>query len=135
MNRLVEFGRAGVLGLYSRYGALKWEISSDAQALLKPNGSSEYYKFEGEVFNVCAGEKPLYYLDYPLYLDFGGLDLDTLGAYLCGEWVQDGKQSRLIKQFLEVYDRNISKNCLYLDPPYFSDLDHLLARQFHARHP
>lgn len=130
MMRLVRFEGSGQVFLSSRYGAIKARFNVSGAQALPINDASETYTYHNargvHRFSVCPGEGELNYLDYPKPLNFYALDLNLLDAYLVSGAFPphvDLRAMQLVKEFLRVYDLNISKNALYLNPPFFEEVE------------
>ncbi|WP_285658339.1 hypothetical protein [Helicobacter bizzozeronii] len=88
------------------------------------NPPKTYYSFNNEFFALCEGQGALYYKDYPQALNFANLDPLELEAYLLHQKRScDRTQQQLINQFIKVYDQNIAKGFLYLNPPFFVEVE------------
>ncbi|WP_104732776.1 hypothetical protein [Helicobacter salomonis] len=121
--RLVDVGSSGVVELVSKYGHTK-RTWNGRHVELPLSVSSDHYRFNGEVFCVCEGEGTLFFRDYPRALSFINLDAQALDAYLMSlRLPSDLAQRALIKDFISVYEKNIAKGGLYLNPPFFEDME------------
>lgn len=132
--RLMDFGgQEGVVILADFYGQLlrRVEIHDQLETPLPQNPPRTYYRFNGEFFALCEGEGALFYRDYPAVLNFESLDPFELEAYLLHNKLStDPQQRTLVSQFCKVYDRNIQKGFLYLNPPHFQEIERAL---FHGQ--
>ncbi|WP_104741962.1 hypothetical protein [Helicobacter ailurogastricus] len=139
MMRLVRFEGSGQVFLSSRYGAIKARFNVSGAHALPISDASEIYTYQNangvHRFSVCEGEGELNYLDYPKPLNFYALDLTLLDAYLVGGAFPpnvDLRAMQLVKEFLRVYDLNISKNALYLCPPFFKEVEEVYVHALNA---
>ncbi len=124
MTRMVEFGETGALKLINAYGEVVREFAPTSSIPLAPTPARASYTFNGESFAICEGEGALYYRDYPQALSFQELDPQELENYLLKKQLsKDPAQRLLIQQFLAVYNKNIAKGCLYLNPPFFLEIE------------
>ncbi|WP_104640057.1 hypothetical protein [Helicobacter bizzozeronii] len=124
MTRLVEFRARGVVTLSNFYGLKVFELVVNDSVQLPLNPPKTYYRFNDAFFAICEGEGALYYKDYPQALNFSDLDpLELEGFLLHQKSSCDRAQQQLIKQFINVYDKNIEKGFLYLNPPFFSEVE------------
>ncbi|GAA7807051.1 hypothetical protein HpCOL18_15630 [Helicobacter pylori] len=118
--RVVEFDTNGILEAFDYRGVLihKQEIQERHANL--PLTQKNFFKFNGVSFGVCEGVGNLDYRDYPRNLNFNGLLTETIENYLLNAKEPENKQQKaLLKDFLEVYDKNIEKGFIYLKPRFF----------------
>ncbi|BDQ26858.1 hypothetical protein [Helicobacter heilmannii] len=132
--RPVYFPSPGQVLLSSRYGAIKARFSVQGTTTLPISDYSELYAYQNSSgvykFAVCRGEGVLNYQDYPRALNFYNLDLTLLDAYLVqGRFLEgaDFRAIELVKAFLGVCDLNASKNALYLNPPFFEEVQEVFV--------
>ncbi|WP_181324892.1 hypothetical protein [Helicobacter pylori] len=121
--RIVVFDVSGVLEAFDYRGVLihKQEIQAEQKVEL-PFTQKNLFKFNGVFFAVCEGVGNLDYRDYPKNLNFSRLNIRSLNDYLLfKKEPQDKKQQELVKEFLEIYDKNIEKGFYYLEPPFFKE--------------
>ncbi|WP_120953306.1 hypothetical protein [Helicobacter sp. L8] len=123
MTRLVDLGQNALVQLCNKYAQVKREWRG-RMLDLPITLSSDFYTTQGEVFCVCEGEGALYFRDYPRALNFINLQAQDLETYLFTlKLPQDSAQRALIKDFMRVYDTNITKGGYYLNPPFFEDIE------------
>lgn len=117
---------------YNAYNHLKatYELKTDILMLPISTGR-EYYIFDGTCFYVYEGQGEQDYKDGIKHYDFTQIDPYVLQKYLVDFLTpRDTKQRQLIKDFISVYDLNISKNALYLSPKGFESLENELLCGF-----
>lgn len=94
---------------------------------LKPTSEGDYYQDSlGNVFFVYEGEGVLEWEDCLKSFDFSNLPLAFLQHFLSYKSHSPNANAsikRKIEEFIKVYDKNISKNALYLAPSNFKELD------------
>ncbi len=123
----MDFGQEGIVKLNDFYGQNLRVMAVQPLTPLEQNPPRTYYSFNGVFFAICEGEGALHYRDYPNALNFENLDPLELEAFLLHKRLSpDQKQRTLIAQFISVYERNIQKGRLYLNPPYFQDAERAL---------
>ncbi|MDE6959000.1 MAG: hypothetical protein K2O80_05590 [Helicobacter apodemus] len=105
------------------------ELVQGENALELTTGGDFYQDNTGKRFFVYAGEGVLEWQDCLKYLDFSNLPFSFL-SYFLSKKEHSPNASNLIKrkiqEFVEVYDKNILKNSLYLAPLNFEKLDKAL---------
>ncbi|WP_104761755.1 hypothetical protein [Helicobacter cetorum] len=132
MKRLVILPRNSLLKGFNRYHKqiLETEIKDSVVSLNITESGGYYLLNDEEVFCVCKGVGFLEYKDYSKNLDFTRLLPFVIEDYLFkAKEPEDKSQLKLLREFLEVYEKNIQKNELYLNPPYFEKLESELLRQ------
>ncbi len=121
MMRVVFFDVSGVLEAFDYRGVLihTQEIKENLNAKL-PFTQKNFFKFNDRFFGVCEGVGNLDYRDYPKNLNFNALLCETIENYLLKAKEPENKQQKaLLRDFLEVYDKNIEKGFIYLKPRFF----------------
>ncbi|WRD45327.1 hypothetical protein E5K45_05420 [Helicobacter pylori] len=119
--RAIDFDASGVLEAFDYRGVLihTQEIKDNLTAKL-PFTQKNFFKFNGVLFGVCEGVGNLDYRDYPKNLNFNALLCETIENYLLNAKEPENKQQKaLLRDFLEVYDKNIEKGFQYLKPRFF----------------
>ncbi|WP_231224817.1 hypothetical protein [Helicobacter pylori] len=119
--RVVFFDVSGVLEAFDYRGVLihTQEIKENLNAKL-PFTQKNFFKFNDRFFGVCEGVGNLDYRDYPKNLNFNALLCETIENYLLKAKEPENKQQKaLLRDFLEVYDKNIEKGFIYLKPRFF----------------
>ncbi|MGL2375957.1 hypothetical protein ACOWK5_07685 [Helicobacter pylori] len=133
--RLVAFDASGILEAFDYGGVLihKQEIQAEQKVKL-PFTQKNLFKFNNISFGVCNGVGNLDYRDYPKNLNFNALLVESIENYLMKLKEPENKQQKaLLKDFLEIYDKNIEKGFYYLDPPFFKEKEsELLKMRFEA---
>ncbi|ANT42833.1 hypothetical protein JT176_02815 [Helicobacter pylori] len=121
--RVVVFDISGVLEAFDYRGVLihKQEVEAN-QKLKLPFTEKNFFKFNGLLFGVCEGVGDLDYRDYPKNLNFNALLIESIENYLLNAKEPKNKpQKALLADFLEVYEKNITKGVYYLEPPFFKE--------------
>ncbi len=121
MMRSVVFDVSGILEAFDYRGVLihTQEIKAE-QSVKLPFTQKNFFKFNGVFFGVCDGVGNLDYKDYPKNLNFNALLCETIENYLLNAKEPENKQQKaLLRDFLEVYDKNIEKGFNYLKPRFF----------------
>ncbi|WQV40582.1 hypothetical protein KVM91_02300 [Helicobacter pylori] len=129
--RLVVFDVSGVLEAFDYRGVLihKQEIQANKKVKL-PFTQKNFFKFNGVVFGVCEGVGDLDYKDYPKNLNFNALLTETIENYLLNaKEPKNNQQKALLTDFLEVYDKNIEKGFIYLEPRFFLEKERQLIER------
>ncbi|WP_121022121.1 hypothetical protein [Helicobacter vulpis] len=121
--RLVNLGAKTQVQLQDKYGRIKATWQGEVLSLPLSVGTSVYY-CKGLAFFVLPGEGELNPQDCPKNFNFMHLEPSALDAYLVvGQMSVDPIQRVLISDFMYVYEKNILKGCLYLNPPFFEDIE------------
>lgn len=119
-----------IITLFSKYGNKKAEFSFDGYSCALPyTQGGDYYSYNHTRFCVCEGEGALYFLDYPLNLDFRSLDISALEVYLiAGKFSAfiSKKQRNLVQDFIKIYEKNVEKDYDYLTPLGFVEVEDYL---------
>ncbi|ANT42676.1 hypothetical protein [Helicobacter phage Pt21299RU] len=121
--RIVVFDVSGVLETFDYRGVLihKQEIKANEKVKL-PFTEKNLFKFTGISFGVCEGVGDLDYRDYPKNLNFNALSIESIENYLLNAKEPENKlQKALLTDFLEVYEKNITKGVYYLKPNFFAE--------------
>ncbi|WQU13344.1 hypothetical protein KVB95_01290 [Helicobacter pylori] len=131
--RVVVFDVSGVLEAFDFRGVLihKQEIQAN-QKLKLPFTQKNFFKFNNVNFSVCEGVGDLDYKDYPKNLNFNALLIESIENYLLNaKEPKNQQQKALLADFLEVYEKNITKGVYYLKPKFFAEKEkELLERIF-----
>ncbi|WRF04928.1 hypothetical protein KVC22_01080 [Helicobacter pylori] len=119
--RSVVFDVSGVLEAFDYRGVLIYDQEIQANEKVKlPFTEKNLFKFNNAYFGVCEGVGDLDYKDYPKNLNFNALLCETIENYLLNSKEPENKQQKaLLRDFLEVYDKNIEKGFAYLKPKFF----------------
>ncbi|WQT64022.1 hypothetical protein E5D93_00985 [Helicobacter pylori] len=119
--RVVVFDASGVLEAFDYRGVLihTQEIKAN-QKLKLPFTQKNFFKFNNANFSVCEGVGDLDYKDYPKNLNFNALSIESIENYLLtAKEPLNQQQKALLMDFLEVYEKNITKGVYYLKPKFF----------------
>ncbi len=121
MMRSVFFNASGILEAYDYRGVLIHTQEIKAQQKLKlPFTEKNFFKFNHAFFGVCEGVGDLDYRDYPKNLNFNALLIESIENYLLNaKEPKNQQQKALLTDFLEVYEKNITKGVYYLKPKFF----------------
>ncbi|WRG23495.1 histidinol dehydrogenase [Helicobacter pylori] len=126
--RLVVFDASGILEAFDYGGVLihKQEVRANEKVKL-PFTEKNLFKFNGVSFGVCEGVGDLDYRDYPKNLNFNVLLVETIENYLSNAKEPLNEQQKvLLEDFLEVYEKNITKGVYYLKPKFFAEKENQL---------
>ncbi|WP_104714395.1 hypothetical protein [Helicobacter cetorum] len=122
MSRLVRFKNSGILKAFNRHGNVILQHEIQAQTRLLAITYNTVYSFNGVEFGVCEGEGELDFLDYPKNLDFLKLKASVIDRYLTRQtFPSDEYQRQLLRDFMNVYEKNLEKGCYYLVPRFFKE--------------
>ncbi|KAA6502120.1 hypothetical protein [Helicobacter pylori] len=119
--RVVVFDASGVLEAFDYRGVLihSQEVRANEKVKL-PLTQKNLFKFNNAFFGVCEGVGDLNYKDYPKNLNFNALLIESIENYLLNSKEPKNKQQKaLLTDFLEVYNKNIEKGFVYLEPKFF----------------
>ncbi|WRG22239.1 hypothetical protein E5E38_05560 [Helicobacter pylori] len=121
--RVVVFDASGVLEAFDYRGVLIHTQEIQANQKLKlPLTQKNFFKFHNAFFGVCEGVGDLDYRDYPKNLNFNALLTESIENYLLDLKEPENKlQKALLTDFLEVYEKNITKGVYYLKPRFFAE--------------
>ncbi|RVY52918.1 hypothetical protein [Helicobacter pylori] len=121
--RVVVFDASGVLEAFDFRSVLIHKQTIQANQKLKlPFTEKNFFKFNNAIFGVCEGVGDLDYRDYPKNLNFNALLVETIENYLLNAKEPENKQQKaLLTDFLEVYEKNITKGVYYLKPKFFAE--------------
>lgn len=131
MMRSVVFDVSGILEAFDYRGVIihKQEIQANEKIKL-PFTEKNLFKFNGVFFGVCEGVGNLDYRDYPKNINFNALLCETIENYLLNAKEPENKQQKaLLADFLEVYDKNITKGVYYLKPKFFAEKEKQLIER------
>ncbi|MCQ2906723.1 hypothetical protein JT124_03160 [Helicobacter pylori] len=119
--RSVFFDASGNLEAFDYRGVLIYKQEIQAHQKLKlPFTEKNFFKFNNAFFGVCEGVGDLDYRDYPKNLNFNALLVESIENYLLKLKEPENKQQKaLLTDFLEVYEKNITKGAYYLKPKFF----------------
>ncbi|ADU80405.1 hypothetical protein [Helicobacter pylori] len=129
--RIVVFDVSGSLEAFDYRGVLihKQEIQAEQKVKL-PLTQKNFFKFNGVSFGVCEGVGELDYRDCPKNLNFSALLVESIENYLLNDKEpQNTQQKTLLTDFLEVYDKNIEKGFIYLEPKFFLEKEKQLIER------
>ncbi|WP_233707622.1 hypothetical protein [Helicobacter cetorum] len=131
MSRLVRFKNSGILKAFNKHGALIFKQELQAQTRQLAITYNTIYSFNDIEFGVCDGIGVLDFLDYPKNLDFLKLKASVIDRYLTKQILpSDEYQRKLLKDFMNVYEKNLEKGCYYLVPRFFKEREkELLAKK------
>ncbi|MFB1280221.1 hypothetical protein ACLGEA_07905 [Helicobacter pylori] len=129
--RSVVFDASGVLEAFDYRGVLIHTQEIQANQKLKlPFTEKNLFKFNGVFFGVCEGVGDLDYRDYPSNLNFNALSPESIENYLLNAKEPENKQQKvLLMDFLEVYNKNITKGVYYLKPRFFLEKERQLIER------
>ncbi|MDO7826118.1 hypothetical protein [Helicobacter pylori] len=131
--RIVVFDVSGVLEAFDYRGVLlhTQEVKANQKVKL-PFTQKNFFIFNNANFGVCEGVGDLNYMDYPKNLNFNALLVESIENYLLNAKEPENKQQKaLLKDFLEVYEKNITKGAYYLKPKFFLEKEkELIERIF-----
>ncbi|MGL2865636.1 hypothetical protein ACQKAX_07615 [Helicobacter pylori] len=119
--RVVVFDTSGILEAFNYRGVLihTQEIQANEKVKL-PFTQKNFFKFNDRFFGVCDGVGELDYRDYPKNLNFNALLVESIENYLLNTKAPENKQQKaLLMDFLEIYEKNIEKDFIYLKPKFF----------------
>ncbi|WP_208373091.1 hypothetical protein [Helicobacter pylori] len=121
--RSVVFDMSGVLEAFDYRGVLIHTQEIQANQKLKlPFTEKNFFKFNNANFSVCEGVGDLDYRDYPKNLNFNALLIENIENYLLNaKEPKNQQQKALLVDFLEVYEKNITKGVYYLKPRFFAE--------------
>ncbi|GAA9440538.1 hypothetical protein UBN10_15750 [Helicobacter pylori] len=131
MMRIVVFDANGTLEAFDYRSVLiyKQEIQANEKVKL-PFTQKNFFKFDSVVFGVCEGVGDLNYRDYPKNLNFNALLTETIENYLLNDKEPKNTQQKdLLTDFLKVYDKNIEKGFIYLNPKFFLEKEKQLIER------
>ncbi|GAA7033283.1 hypothetical protein HpCHC93_12370 [Helicobacter pylori] len=129
--RVVVFDVSGLLEAFDYRGVLihTQEIKNNLNVKL-PFTQKNFFKFNGVSFGVCDGVGNLDYRDYPKNINFNALLVESIENYLLNAKEPENKQQNaLLKDFLEVYDKNIERGFNYLKPKFFLEKEKQLIER------
>ncbi|GAA9771566.1 hypothetical protein VN0299_08730 [Helicobacter pylori] len=129
--RVVVFDVSGLLEAFDYRGVLihTQEIKNNLNVKL-PFTQKNFFKFNGVSFGVCDGVGNLDYRDYPKNINFNALLVESIENYLLNAKEPENKQQNaLLKDFLEVYDKNIERGFNYLKPTFFLEKEKQLIER------
>ncbi len=129
--RFVVFDVSGVLEAFDYRGVLIHSQEIQANQKLKlPFTQKNFFKFDGVSFGVCEGVGDLDHRDYPRNLNFNALLIESIENYLLNAKEPENKPQRaLLADFLEVYEKNITKGVYYLKPRFFVEKERELIER------
>ncbi|GAA7956297.1 hypothetical protein COL5_14700 [Helicobacter pylori] len=133
MMRIVVFDVSGVLEAFDYKGVLLHTQEVKANQKIKlPFTQKNFFTFNNANFGVCEGVGDLDYRDYPKNLNFNALLVESIENYLLNAKEPENKQQKaLLMDFLEVYEKNITKGAYYLKPKFFLEKEkELIERIF-----
>lgn len=130
MQRVINFPyEAQKAYLKDRYGNARAQINlKQGENTLETTQSGFYYESEeGLRFYVYEGEGVLDFSDCLLQIDFG-----LLNPYLIDKTIFYGdssEQRKDLSDFIQIYEKNITKNARYLIPPRFLELENAILHK------
>lgn len=131
MMRIVVFDASGTLEAFDYRGVLLHTQEIQAKEKVKlPFTQKNFFKFNDRLFGVCEGVGDLDYKDYTKNLNFNALLTENIENYLLNAKEPENKQQKaLLTDFLEVYDKNIEKGFIYLNPKFFLEKEKQLIER------
>ncbi|WP_101001600.1 hypothetical protein [Helicobacter pylori] len=129
--RIVVFDASGTLEAFDYRGVLLHTQEIQAKEKVKlPFTQKNFFKFNDRLFGVCEGVGDLDYKDYTKNLNFNALLTENIENYLLNAKEPENKQQKaLLTDFLEVYDKNIEKGFIYLNPKFFLEKEKQLIER------
>lgn len=129
MQRVINFPyEAQKAYLKDRYGNPRAQINlKQGDNALEITQSGFYYESEeGLRFFVYEGEGVLDFSDCLLQIDFSELKPYQIDKAIFYGKIDFSEHAKSLSDFMQVYEKNLSKNARYLIPPRFLELENAI---------